>query len=67
MNAFSLSTSAVAASIAMTGGIKYIPCAQCNTPIAELIGGFLIIRSRHHGEKHTTVLNLISLASGLGL
>ena len=58
---FNLTTSAVAASIAFTGGIQTLLCSQCNTPVAQLIGGYLIIQSKHHGERHTTVFNLTTL------
>lgn len=67
MNPLSLTTSAVAASIASIGGTRQMICASCGTPIAELVGGLLVIKSKHHGEQHITVLNLVSLASGLKL
>jgi len=42
-------------------GIAFNPtkvqCAECNTPIAEIIGGSLIIRSKHHSSRHTTVFS----------
>jgi len=60
-----LTTSAVAASL--VSAKQAIICDKCGTPIAELAGGFLIIRSKHHGESHLTVLNLVALASGLRL
>ncbi len=31
-----------------------IQCAECNTPIAEIIGGSFIIRSKHHSSRHVT-------------
>jgi hypothetical protein len=67
INALSLNTSAVAASITSCGGLQPIFCAHCGTPVAELVGGMLVIRARHHGENHVTVLNLVSLAQGLKL
>ena len=33
----------------------------CNTPIAERQGNVLLIRSRHHGEKHINVVETISV------
>lgn len=36
-------------------------CAECSTPIAEIMGGSLIIRSKHHGEKHTTSIAISEL------
>ena len=42
-------------------GIAFNPtkltCAECNTPIAEVAAGSLIIRSKHHGSRHITVLS----------
>jgi hypothetical protein len=66
MNPLSLATSAVAASI-LSVGKRTMICDGCGTPVAELIGGFLVIKSKHHGEQHITVLNLVSLAAGLKL
>lgn len=43
-----------------------IKCDKCNTPAAALVGTALIIKHRHHGEQHLTVLNLHELASKLG-
>jgi len=34
-----------------------LSCAECNTPIAEVAAGSLIIRSKHHGSRHTTVMS----------
>lgn len=67
MNPLSLTTSAVAASINRIGGTRAMICDKCGTPVAELIGGLLVIKSKHHGEQHITVLNLVTLASGLKL
>ena len=38
-----------------------LKCSECNTPIAELIGGSLVIRSRHHSQKHVTAIPLNQL------
>ena len=38
-----------------------LKCSECNTPIAELIGGSLVIRSRHHSQKHVTSIPLNQL------
>ena len=38
-----------------------LKCSECNTPIAELIGGSLVIRSRHHSQKHITAIPLNQL------
>jgi hypothetical protein len=31
-----------------------LKCSECNTPVAEIAGGSIIIKNRHHGSKHTT-------------
>lgn len=36
-------------------------CAQCNTPIAEVAGGSLIIKSKHHSQRHTTAIAISEL------
>lgn len=35
-----------------------VQCDCCQLPAAEIVGGALVIRSRHHGESHTTALSL---------
>ncbi len=42
-----------------------ILCGCCGLPIGYIIGGHLIIRSRHHGEPHTNIVPLSGLASAL--
>lgn len=42
-----------------------VRCQQCNTPAGAIVGGALVVKHRHHGEQHVTVLNLIALASAL--
>lgn len=37
-------------------------CDQCNTPLFSLKGGMLIVKGRHHGDPHVTVLALDDLA-----
>ena len=38
-----------------------VNCAECSTPIAEIVGGSLVIKSKHHGERHTTSISLNEL------
>lgn len=38
-----------------------LKCAECNTPIAEISGGSLVIKSRHHSQKHITAIPIITL------
>jgi hypothetical protein len=46
-------------------GVAFNPiklrCNECNTPVAELAGGSIIIRNRHHGTKHTTSIAIDDL------
>jgi len=35
-----------------------VQCDCCQLPAAEIVGGTLVIRSKHHGDRHTTVLSL---------
>ena len=36
-------------------------CRDCNTPVAQLQGSDLIIKNKHHGVVHETVLTIDSL------
>ena len=39
--------------------IQTIRCDHCNTPVAEVKDGrFLVIKAKHHGEEHVTVIEL---------
>ena len=38
-----------------------VACQECSTTVAEVRDGHLVIRSRHHGETHTTILSLRAL------
>jgi DNA adenine methylase len=38
--------------------VRHIKCGCCNTPVAEVREGMLVIRARHLGERHTTALPL---------
>lgn len=38
-----------------------IRCQECEHPVAEVRGQTLIIRSRHHGHQHVTVIPLAEL------
>lgn len=40
---------------------QLVRCSQCRTPIARLTPEALVIESRHHGERHVTVVSLASL------
>ena len=35
---------------------RIIRCTYCETPIAELKDGALVVRSKHHGESHVSRL-----------
>jgi hypothetical protein len=36
-------------------------CDGCSVAVGEIVGGTLVIHQRHHGEKHTTVVELAEL------
>ena len=50
-------------------GITFNPiklkCAECNTPVAEIAAGSIIIRSKHHGKRHVTALPLDNLQNSI--
>lgn len=33
-------------------------CQECGTPVAEIRDGQVILKQRHHGVQHVTVLSL---------
>lgn len=35
---------------------EMVRCQECQTPVAEFRNGDLLIKSRHHGEWHVTVV-----------
>lgn len=40
---------------------EVLRCVHCGTPIAEIQGGVLVIRSKHHGQQHINLLRLEDL------
>lgn len=36
-------------------------CRECNTPIAILDQGCLVIEAKHHGERHITTISVWDL------
>lgn len=40
---------------------KRILCDACSVAVAEVVGPTLVIHQKHHGEKHTTVIEVASL------
>ena len=38
-----------------------VSCQHCGTPVAEWSDRGIVIRSRHHGAKHTTTLALADI------
>jgi len=36
-------------------------CSECNLPWAKLHNGYLIVESRHHGQKHTNIIAIDTL------
>ena len=45
---------------------NYIRCSQCSTPLAEIQNGYLVIKAKHHGELHTTVIAINDLLRRYG-
>jgi hypothetical protein len=44
---------------------RYIYCDCCRLPVAEVRhGSVLVIKARHHGEKHDTIIPLDVLTRG---
>jgi hypothetical protein len=39
--------------------------SACNTPVAQVTGGYLIIKSRHHGKRHITKFGIKSLVDAM--
>lgn len=40
---------------------KTLKCEECGTCIGELVNGALVIKTRHHGQEHTTTFSLATL------
>ena len=45
---------------------NYIRCSQCSTPLAEIQNGYLVIKAKHHGEEHFTVIAINDLLRRYG-
>jgi hypothetical protein len=43
-------------------GLGKVRCSECGTPIAELDGARLVIIAKHHGERHTSYIDVRELA-----
>lgn len=43
----------------------YVTCDDCRTPAFQIKGNTLVIKHRHSGEKHTTVVSLPELIARL--
>lgn len=40
---------------------RLVRCDECKTPVFELRNGLLIIKTKHHGGTHTTVITFETL------
>ena len=38
-----------------------LKCEECETPVAELRQGIVVIEVRHHGERHVTAISVWDL------
>lgn len=45
----------------MKQGRNLIRCQECTTPVFEFRNGMFILKARHDGSQHTTVLTLEQL------
>lgn len=52
-----------ASRLGVSFGSTLLTCADCNTPVAELVGGSLVIRSKHHSQRHVTAIALSDLTA----
>lgn len=43
--------------------MSFIYCDCCDSPVAELRGDLLIVRAKHHGRRHTTLVSLAELVA----
>jgi len=50
-----------ASRLGISFGSMLLECSECHTPIAEIAGGSLIIKSKHHSQRHTTAISLNDL------
>lgn len=41
--------------------LEPIMCAECELPAFSLAGRALVVKNRHHGETHTTIVSLDEL------
>jgi hypothetical protein len=41
--------------------LRVIRCQECGQPVAEVRGAMLVIRSRHHGREHVTLVPITQL------
>lgn len=42
-------------------------CSMCNSPVYEVQGRSLKIVSRHHGEKHVTIIPIALILDKMGI
>lgn len=47
--------------VLVQGQSKKVRCSDCGTPVAEMQGSVLLIKSKHHGEAHVTTIYLSQL------
>ena len=40
---------------------RVVRCDECKTPVFELRNGLLIIKTKHHGQAHTTIITFETL------
>ncbi len=45
----------------MDSSVIVLRCTECGLPWAKIVNGVLVVESRHHGEKHTSVIAITEL------
>jgi hypothetical protein len=45
----------------MDSSVIVLRCTECGLPYARVVNGVLVVESRHHGEKHTSVIAIAEL------
>jgi hypothetical protein len=41
--------------------VQDIKCAMCGTTTLQIVGDVIVLRARHHGDHHTTILSIRDL------
>ena len=53
-------------SVNMADAVQALRCDHDGLKMAEVKGGHLILRAKHHGETHVKIISLDELLRGIG-